>query len=472
MRTPFAGNIIPANRFDPVAAKVMSLYPTPNKPGITNNNFFSGSNTDDTSQYDGRVDYNLSDSNRIFGRYSRRSYARVNPGPLPMPADGGMWTSTDLTANNVVANWNATLSPTVNNEVRYSYAQTDSMLDIPWTQNLNPELGIQGITSLGDNNARGMTLFNPTGYANLGSRAYWPNGNNLNVQQFSDHVMWVKGTHAVKAGFEFHREEVYRQAARFARGQMNFNGSFTQDPNNRGKTGDGMADFLLGLASGGTLSNVQGETALAHNYSAYLQDDWHVTHRLTLNLGVRWDRFGPPSFPNSQVNRFVLTPGSQNYSIVQPKDGGDCGCEHNNLNFAPRVGLAYQATAKTVIRSGFGIFYGEPDSLQSTGGRFFNQAPDYSEIGFPTDRLLQPGLVVSRGFPAGLFPATSVLANTAISTAFTSIPTQYSMQWFYDVQRELPFDTVLTLSYIGAATRHQVWNLNINQPLTPAPGGK
>src|SRR5205085_5270624 len=163
--------------------------------------------------------------------------------------------------------------------------------------------------------------------------------------------LMMRGHHALKLGFDFRRENLGRIAARFARGYFAFDGSFTQDPNNRGNTGDAMADFLLGTASNSTLGNQNGEIAVTHNYAAYFQDDWRVNSRLTLNLGVRWDMFGPPSFHNLKDNplsNFIFTPGSQSYHILRPKDEGDCGCDRDWNNIAPRVVLAYQITPKTV----------------------------------------------------------------------------------------------------------------------------
>jgi outer membrane receptor protein involved in Fe transport len=252
---------------------------------------------------------------------------------------------------------------------------------------------------------------------------------------------------------------------------MAFDRSFTQDPNSRGNTGDGLADFLLGLSSGGNLGNQNGETGVTHNYSAFFQDDWKLNNRLTLNLGVRWDRFGPPSFRDTPVSRFDIDFQNQTYNIVRPQNQGDCGCDHDNNNFAPRIGLAFQMTPRTILRSGYGIFYGQPDSIAHDGdGRFYNQPPDFSEFSFPTDRLYSPALVVSQGFPTGLLPATEVQANVTAKPALVYMPSQYASQWFVDVQRELPFDTVFTVAYLGTSTKHMVWTRNLNQPLTPGPG--
>jgi hypothetical protein len=253
---------------------------------------------------------------------------------------------------------------------------------------------------------------------------------------------------------------------------MAFNRSFSEDPNNRGRTGDGLADLLLGFASGGTLGNQNGETAVTRNWSAFFQDDWKLSNRLTLNLGVRWDRFGPPSFKDTPVSRFEIDFANRAYTITKPQDENDCGCEHDNNNFAPRIGLAYQLTQKTVVRSGFGMYYGQPDAISHDGdARFSHQPPEFSEFTFPTDRLFQPALTVREGFPTNLLPATTVQSNVGVKMATPFMPAQYTSQWFFDVQQEVPFNTVVTLSYLGTSSKHMVWTRNLNQPLTPGAAG-
>ena len=395
----------------------------------------------------------------------------MQPGNLPLPAAGGLWETVALQSNSAVANWSWILSPSATNQFRLGYSRMNSLLGIPDTQNYNTQLGIQGVPAgLGAANNTGLTLFTPTNYAQVGSQNFWPNTNNLGVIQVSDAFSKVKGTHTIKVGFAFVREYNFRIAARYARGNMTFNGSFSQDPNNRGTTGDAMADFLLGDASGGTIGNQNGESMLSHNYAVYAQDDWRIAPRLTLNLGVRWDRFGPPSFHSIYAARFAFQYGSQNYQVVAPNGTGDCGCVQNNKNFAPRIGLAFQATSNTVIRSGFGIYYGEPSYENEDGARFFNQPPNFTEISFPTDKLFSPALIVSHGFPAGLLPTTTVQANSSVSTAQPFKPNQYSAEWFLDIQRQLPGQMVLTVSYLGEAMRQLAYSQNINAPLAPGPG--
>ena len=213
-RTLFPNNRIPESLVDPVAASVIALYPLPNLPGLTANYFFSGARSDDTNQLDARIDHNISSRHRLFGRYSRRMYDAVDPGPLPLPADGGLWTTTTLKSDSVVGNLNSTLTPTLNNEFRTGITHTPSTLDVPWSENFNQKLGIGGLADLGDDNARGMSRFTPTGYSEVGTRSFWPNRNNLDFLQLSDHLMQVRGRHVLKTGFEFRREEIFRRAAR------------------------------------------------------------------------------------------------------------------------------------------------------------------------------------------------------------------------------------------------------------------
>ena len=473
VRDPFPGNVVPSNRFDRVSRQAIDLYPMPNQAGV-NNFFYSPTQVSDNDQIDTRVDHNFSERHRLFGRYSRRAADRVNPGPLPLPADGGAWATEVVRGHSAVASLNSTFSGSLNNELRFGISRADTLRDLPWTDNLNKTFNIPGLPDLGDYNQRGVARFAPSGYAALGAATFWPNNNNMDLQQVSNTTLIIRGRHSMKAGIDFRREVLFRKAARFARGFFGFNGAFSQLPTSRGNTGDAMADFLLGTANTSTLGNPNGETAVARNWAWFFQDDWRITKRLTLNLGLRWDLFGPPSFRNlkdTPVSIFDFNFANKTYAVRRPVDESDCGCEHDKNNFAPRIGVAFQANQKTVIRSGFGLMYGQPDALSFFGdARFQNLPPEFTEITFPSDNLTQPSAIPSQGFPSGAIPATTVLENVFVNTADRLMPSQYVVQWFLDVQRELPGNTLLTLSYLGNGGRHLVQIRNLNQPLTPGPG--
>jgi len=371
----------------------------------------------------------------------------------------------------VAGSLNSTVSSSLSNELRFGFSRINGLLDIPWTENYFERFGLKGIPNLGKDNDRGFTRFSPIGYSEVGPRNFWPNQNNIDVIHIGDSILKIQGRHFLKAGFEFRREDMYRRAVRFTRGQYAFDGAFSQSPQSRGNTGDGLADMLLGWASAANIGTANGETAVVLNFAAFLQDDWKISNRLTLNLGLRWDSIGQPSFRDTPVSRVEFDSPTQ-FRIVEPKSTGDCGCEIPRANFAPRIGLAYQATPKTVIRTGYGTFFGQADHISHDGSAsFFHQPPDWTEIGLPTDRLRAPAAFVATGFPAGLLPAKELRPNSVGRAAYRRMPTQYSMQWFFDVQRELPLDTLVTLSYIGNGSRHLHIFSNYNQPLTPGPGG-
>ncbi len=249
-------------------------------------------------------DHNFNDNNRISVRYSKRSRDRYEPGPLPLPADGGLATTTVIRTNGVAASWNSTLSPTIANEVRFGFTDFPTRFDVPYSEPLFDDYGIKGIpkTTFASSNDHGLSRFTPQGYAELGTRSFWPNTNNMRTYQINDTLYHNQGKHNIRYGGEFRRENVFRNAARFARGSFVFNREFTANPSNRANTGDGMAEFMLGLASGGTIGNENGENLWANTFALFVQDDWKISQRLTLNVGLRYDIFFAPTAPDSLVS--------------------------------------------------------------------------------------------------------------------------------------------------------------------------
>jgi len=476
-RQPFPGNIIPQSRWDPLFPKLLDLYPRPNSgTGIVNNYFFAPSEENDVNSYDFKGDHNINDRQRFSARYSKRTRNRYEPGPLPLPADGGLATTTVIDSHSVAATHSATIGASTTNEARFGFSRIISRFDIPYDKPLYAEYGIKGIPTVSNpgSNDHGLSRFTPAGYAELGSRSFWPNFNNTDLFQFTDTVFKNIGKHNLKIGGEFRRQNISRLAARFARGQFAFNREFTANPANRAATADGLAEFMLGMAAGGTLGNENGEDMWANTFTMFLQNDWRVSPKLTLNMGVRYDVFGAPTFVQDNVSRFIpdYTKTGPDARLQQVRPGaGNCGCQNDLNNIAPRLGLAYRMTEKTVIRAGAGVIYAQPDSIQ-VGARAVNQAPDFVEIGFATLDRINPRLTLSGGFPPVQLPATSVpgpaLVGAEIPQEF--LPTQYSQQWFFDVQRQIPFDMLLTVGYNGNGTRQLLSGVDFNLPYDIAPG--
>ena len=476
-RQPFPGNVVPRNRWDPLFPKLLALYPLPTDPSkISANHFYAGTESNDVATVDAKGDHNLSDASRMSLRYSRRDRDRYQPGPLPMPADGGLATTTVIDSNALMGMHTYTFGASLANEFRVGITDINTRFDVPYDKPLFEEYGIKGIpkTNLASSNDHGLSRFTPAGYTEIGTRSFWPNTNNSRTYQFNDTMFKNWGKHNIRFGGEFRREDLFRNAARFSRGQFAFGREFTANPANRGATGDGMAEFMLGWASGGTIGNENGEYLVASMFAAFLQDDWKVTPNLTLNLGLRYDIFFAPRFPDGKVSTFHLDFNNlgPNARLKQIRFGpNECHCENDLNNFAPRLGLAYRVTPRTVFRAGAGIIYARADSIQTQWARGQNQAPDFVEVGFGTLDRITPRLILKDGFPPVQLPATEVPGPNAvgINAPGPFIPTQYSAQWFFDVQRELPFEMLLTVGYNGNGTRKMLGGLNYNIPYNIQP---
>jgi hypothetical protein len=482
VRQPFPGNVVPRNLWDPVAAPIVQMYPLPNIAGRENdinNYFFSASQKDDADQYDFRVDHNFSDAHRFYARYSVRNQNKVDPGPLPLPADGGQWTTTRLDGDNVGANLGSTLSPRLFNELRFGFTHFPTRLDIPYKENLNKKLGILGAPgdTFGDKLDHGWTRFSPSGYAEIGARSFWPNVNNVDTLTAADSLLWQKGHQSIKVGGEYRRINVFREAQRFRRGQFGFSGVYTAEKpevaTSRANTGNGIADFLLGMASSAQYGNAQGENIIVPYWAFFVQDDWKIRPSLTINLGLRYEVFKRPHFPHPEkqsVGRWLIPEVNgippEKEGMDFPKDGRDTGGRTDWNNLAPRLGIAWRLGNRTVIRAGAGLYYGFEDYLSNESANFRTGPPKSNEIVVNPPRT-NPTLRVKDGFP----PFYTGVIPDGVSVTVTPYfrPMLYSGQWFFDLQQELPWDALLTIGYNGQSSSHLATELNINQPLTPHP---
>jgi hypothetical protein len=479
-RLPFAGNRIPAARFDPVAKRVSEVYPQSNIAGredLPNNFFYAPSNSDDADQFDFRVDHSMSDRQKLFVRYSRRLQDKNFPGIMPLPADGQSAESVNLSADNVAVGHSLTIGANKHNEIRVGWVRFPGDYNHPYTENLNKQFGIKNAPgdSFNDGLDQGWSRFNVGGFSPLGTRVNWPNQGSMRSLLVGDNFLWQIGRHSLKIGGERRRYTISRAAEGQRRGFFNLTGDYTsQQPNNgtsRANTGNGLADLLLGWPNQITYGNGRGEKIVAPYYGAYVQDDFKVTSRLTVNAGIRWELFLNPTFPNPETQRISryltqyngVAPAQEGF--VFPLDSSDCGCVNNYANFGPRVGIAYRLNDKTVIRTGSGLYFGIPSAINEQSPRFFTGAPRYTEINIIQGRETTP-LRVQDGFPA--FAAGEVRPGVNVDTAPDKQKNLSVWQWFFDLQRTMPGDVLLTMGYAGSASSHLDVARNINQPLTPS----
>jgi len=491
IRDQFAGNKIPTALIDPVALNILKFFPLPNQPGdqFTNANNYaaSGSAQINLDNYDFRIDHRISENQTFFARYSHRYTQDV-----PLKAF-----SEDLTiaegrviqenrARNFVAEYAYTLSPSMVLTARLGFARTlfvfsnqglgfkPSSLGLPAAidsvvdRQMFPAIGVSGMTSLGGNDHRFNAFMSYPFVATL-TRA--------------------QGKHNWKYGGEVRLIRVNVWEARNA-GNFNFNAGFTQGPNPTAASssaGLGFASFLLGAGTTGNtlIQGWKNVAAQSFYYAGYAQDDWRITQKLTLNLGVRYDldtprterynrmNFFDPDAPSplaSKVPQFPNLKGGVRFVGVDGNSRSQYNTDTNNL--APRLGMAYQFDQKTVIRAGYSHIFGPSNqAAQGTVGPFGFR------IEYPwqttNDNGLTPFNLLRNPYPLG-FRALPGAADGLLTQAGANLQsvlqdtiTPWSQQWNLNIQRELPWQMSLEVAYVGTRglqlSRNGEDGLSLNQ---------
>jgi hypothetical protein len=472
---PFANNQIPANRIDPVAARLMTLFPDATNPNARTNNFARNAGLlDDTDRYNVRGDWQASNSDSVFARFSWSPRDRFIPGNFGGIADGTSSSALgrqDLKAYGIAFGWTRPVTTSLVNEFRAGFTRNNSFAaQEPFGQNLTSEYvpgvpvnpatdgGVSRITFTGENTF-------------IGSPDFLPKYQKAQQYQFADSVSWVKGPHQFKFGADLRapvRNNFLDVPA--TRGQMNFDRIFTCQRNASGQcvagTGFSYADFLLGYVQQAQLTNVYVVDQRLHMYSFFMQDDYKITPRLTMNLGLRYD-FASPAYEGR--NRMANFDPSGAGSLVFAQDGS---LEQRTLvkpdrnNFAPRVGLAWQLTDKTVLRAGYGIFYGLFDRIGSEDQLALNPPNLINNNISLASTATQPLFRLRDGFPANfLDPGDLDLRRVRIRVANPEAPNTYVQQWSFGFQRTLPLNLFIDANYVGTKSTHLNTLRNYNQPI-------
>ncbi|MGH9673237.1 MAG: TonB-dependent receptor domain-containing protein, partial [Bryobacteraceae bacterium] len=451
---------------------VLELYPVPNRTGVQNFLFNTPRNLD-AYKYDGKVDWRITDSDTVFVRFSILDWFRLEPGSFPLPASGGDTNVRTSDAKTGVVNWTrAFTSGSMVNEARLAYNRLVGTINTPNTRQYWKEFGFKGTLDRPDIN--GIPLFQPAGYRNIGDRSFAPDPRKQDVRQFVDTFSWNHGKHAFKMGVNIRNTIQYTGITNFARGVYTFNGQFTRTVAGTQTGGDSMADALLGLTSNAQLSSALDNRRINWSHEAFLQDNWKLTSRLTLNLGLRYEYQSPYVEQNNRVANFVVDPADAAYGTVIFPRGSSA--EQRSFrrrdfnNIAPRIGFAYQLTGKTVLRGGYGIFYLGTFTLPTGATPDYNP-PFYLQVNIPTQAAASTSAHIIRdGFsPNALNP--TVLDGRSLAAIWPNAWSDGTTnQWNFNIQHSLPWNSLASVAYVGSNTVHSMIAANdINQPV-PGPG--
>ena len=489
-KQPLANNRVPASTFDSAAVKLIALMPAPTVPGsvsftgVANNYLINPVEPSRTDQGDIRVDHKISDKDSIFGRFSMSNQELSPPSPIPPPLAGAQFASGDWTNNtrSAVISETHIFSPRVINEFRLGYTRLRSeRLQFNAFENLSAQIGIPGIPFSPGNG--GLPRFDVSGVTSFGGATYQPTREFENVVHLINTLSVIKGRHTLKFGFE------YKPKVDFSilqpptpRGRFGFTGNFTRDTNNRGNTGLGFADFIMGRTDNTRVGSFIDDTFQQPGDFFYVQDDLKLTSKLTLNLGVRYEFISHPTERHDAQASFNIANGTlelvkgrtdplpANFFTQVPvtREAPRQLVPQDRNNWAPRVGFAYQFTPQTVVRSGYGIFYSSyeagPLSIPNPGNNppfFLESRWDPVTFGVPNADVNQ----LSRGLPLDAFVRPVAPALFALDPGFRN---PYVQHWNLSVQRSLGWNTVWETAYAGSAGKKLYEFLDANQPTPTA----
>jgi Carboxypeptidase regulatory-like domain/TonB dependent receptor len=518
-------NIIPAGRLDANAIKLMNLYPDPTNGNLFSNFANSPKLFEHRNAFDTRMDINFNEKNQLFYRFSFVDDPQFIPGIFGGVADGGGFqqgTQTALAQQSALG-YTHTFSPSLINEIRagLNYLHTtrispsaNDLTDIP------SQFGIQAIPQLHENG--GLPAFGINGLQTLGSNAFLPSDEVTSTFQITDDVTKIMGKHTFKMGFEWQHVKFSTLQPPWSRGEFDYNGNFTSVPNiDSGNTG--RADFLLtpiaATVPGGTsfvggssqiyVSNISLTDNGKDYYGGYINDDFKVSPKLTVNLGVRYDFFGlVGEHHGNQANLVPTGPpiGSPLYIIPEGKNANNLSPSFLSLlgtdgiglqitnkygtglgnsqttNVAPRIGLAYQVNPKLVVRSGFGIFYNgfenrgfSPNIGENYPFQFnfsFSPPNDATPITFPGCTTAGPGGTGTFETGFSCTPLSPLLVNAsglALRGIQFNYQTPYTMGANLTLQYQLTPSMSVQAGYVTSLARHLEAFPNFNNPTVIAP---
>ena len=514
-------NMLPANRLDPNAVKLLALYPNPNSGTNTFPNYYQfAKETNNINQYDIRVDENFAEKDNFFAVFDYSNETIYQPPVLPGYAEGqGYGDGPENGPRYAIAlGYTHIFTPTLTNEFHAGFNNNLERLAGAYGDQagIPEQFGIQGVPQA--NGLGGLPPISISTLTGLGASGYMPTLATVRTLEMMDNVTKVYGGHTFKAGAQlddFHSPVVQPS---YGRGAFTLSGQYSDIPNQA--TGyTGVADFLLVPTAAtvpGGISNLGGVSSFSISdydvvkdqrfyIGAYFQDDWRVSDKLTLNLGLRWDHYTPYQEVNGKQANFIengggagtsgtyylpnktcKTPTSASFLTLLSSYNISLHCTSNNAtgnaqfsNFAPRLGFAYKVQPHLVVRGGYGITYGALDNI----GFGYNLGNNYPFVYTETFNApnSQTALTTATGDTATVENALAsgnLLSPTLISgNGLTLYGRQYNFHTPYQTttnltaQDQFSAHDSLSLGYVATFGRNLDSQSSQNSPSAILPPG-
>jgi hypothetical protein len=447
---PFPGNVIPANRLNPIALSLLRYVPLPNQPGLVNNYQFLYSPAQNTDNFGLRLQRNMGTKDRLAYQlnYQNRASQQAQTYQFLDSLDG-TGIRTGLT-------WTHNLTPLALNSLQFTFNRNSNQA-LPFFANgadVAAELGIQGTSTNPLNYGPPNLSF--TNFGSLTDSSFTLTRNQS--QALGDSVVMTKGQHTISFGVQFQRNDLSTETDQNGRGAFTFTGLATSAIGANGQpvanTGFDFADYLLGLPQQASIT--YGNSSLYFNqnvWSAYVQDDFRVLPSFTVLVGLRYEYFQPFQEKYGVLTNLDIAPGFTGAAVVTPQSivGPYTGAFPIGLinsdynNFGPRVGLAWKVPGikrSTVIRAGYGIYY-NGQAYNQFALRLAQQPPfavsNNIVSSAANDLTLQTGLL-------GVVPGKNTLNTYAVNRFYK---TPYAQTWNFSIQHELGRGMFVEGTYLG-----------------------
>jgi Carboxypeptidase regulatory-like domain len=477
-RRPFANNIIPASRINPIAKQLLDFLPLPNNPGSASNYLSNPVKVLDDAQWDARLDHSLSSSDQIFARFSWDNAYQFLPDGLPGFGSPGAFSSNQTFrthARHIAISESHIFAPTVVSQFTAGYNRVFNYIQsYGYGTNMSQRLGIPG-ANLGAAETSSLTQISLTNYAGLGDRQFSPFQGGTNVYHYTDTLNVVRGKHAFLFGFGFRAMQENTLGNNALAGTFTFNQLFTSGFDSAGAllgntTGNTIASFLLGLpAAGGRNDQANGYIRGRRwkEYRGFAGDTWKFADNLTFDLGLAYAVTTPISETANRYSNMDFSTGT----FFVAGQGADkyAGVKTDFSNIEPRFGFAWTPwqDKKSVLRGGYGIYH-DTGATGGTAGLYQNP-PYAAQYNFFSDSITAVR-TLSTGFPVNDPTVNIATYGGVIRAQDPDFKQGLIQQWNFNIQRELPGSTVLTVAYTRThGTRLSLKQLDYNTA-TPGPG--
>ena len=452
------GNIVDPSCIDPVAAKLVALFPDPNisslvamqgTPGSwtgANNYLYTTTVPSDVYSLDGKIDHELNASNHLFGSYSYYHVTRQDPPWTSNAAVGNGNFATDyrIHTQQVSLGWTRNLSNTLLNDVRFGFNRDFAHSDpvgVELGKSLAPDYGLTGIPVTV--NTAGLPPIEINGLTRMGTSPWRPQFQIAQAWNVIENLSWLKGKHSFKFGYQYLRRSDNFADVRAPQGELYFNGPFTA------ASSFGLPDFLLGDASGTHFTTPLVVHYFQPGHSFYGMDTWRATDKMTVTYGVRYELFAPIMDRDNRTSNFSPDNGGSIISAASDASGWyKRSLIHPDKNdFAPRIGIAYQLTKKMVARTGYGMFYQHSNRIGSESLIQLNP-PFLHDV--ELNQGDTPLFQLKDGYPLDAITGGPLdLTQLQIRAQDPNQRSSYVQQTSFGLEYQVLNDTVVSASYVG-----------------------